>query len=187
MREREHLVQADRLIAECKNRIARQRDDIASSFQNGHATEVPVSMLRAFEASLRAFETHRQLILDRQKNSPEAGAQLHEPFSRISAPRALPVPENSIGGDSRLRGESGQHHMRCLPSSICLRCSSPTCSNRGGSWKSRISFFVTSSTSPLPTHAFHSGQLGYGISLPNLHRGQRGTRRSILSSVTGAL
>jgi thiamine biosynthesis lipoprotein len=32
-----------------------------------------------------------------KKNSPEAGAQLHEPFSRISAPRALPVvPENSI-------------------------------------------------------------------------------------------
>jgi hypothetical protein len=28
----------------------------------------------------------------------------------------------------------------CLPSSICLRCSLPTCSNRGGSWKSRISF-----------------------------------------------
>ena len=63
MREREHLVQADRFIAECKNRIARQRDDIASAFQKGRATEVPVSMLRAFEASLRAFETHRQLIL----------------------------------------------------------------------------------------------------------------------------
>jgi hypothetical protein len=70
MREREHLVQADRFIAECKNRIARQRDDIASAFQKGHATtEVPVSMLRAFEASLRAFETHRHLILDRQKEA----------------------------------------------------------------------------------------------------------------------
>jgi hypothetical protein len=69
MREREHLVQADRFIAECKNRIARQRDVIASAFQKGHATEVPVSMLRAFEVSLRAFETHRQLILDRQKDA----------------------------------------------------------------------------------------------------------------------
>ena len=29
--------------------------------------------------------------------------------------------------------------MRCLPSSICLRCSSRICSNRGGSWKSRTS------------------------------------------------
>ena len=67
MREREHLAQADRLIAECKNHIARQRNDIASAFQKGHATEVPVSMLRAFEASLQAFETHRHLILHRQK------------------------------------------------------------------------------------------------------------------------
>jgi len=69
MREREHLVQADRFIAECKNRIARQRDVIASAFQKGHATEVPVSMLRALEASLRAFEGHRLLIVDRQKDT----------------------------------------------------------------------------------------------------------------------
>ena len=65
MREREHLAQVDRFIAECKNRIARQRDVIASAFQKGHATEVPVSMLRALETSLRAFEGHRLLIVDR--------------------------------------------------------------------------------------------------------------------------
>jgi hypothetical protein len=41
-------------------------------------------------------------------------------------------------------GELRQHHMRCLPSSICLRCWSPICSNLGGRWKSRTSFFVTS-------------------------------------------
>jgi hypothetical protein len=69
MREREHSAQADRFIAECKNRINRQREEIASAFQKGLATEVPVSMLRALEASLRAFETHRQLILDRQKHA----------------------------------------------------------------------------------------------------------------------
>ncbi len=62
------LSQAERLIAECKNRIARQREVIANAFQKGHDTEVPVSMLRALEASLRAFETHRQLILDRKKS-----------------------------------------------------------------------------------------------------------------------
>jgi hypothetical protein len=39
----------------------------AKLLQKGHDTEVPVSMLRALEASLRAFETHRQLILDRKK------------------------------------------------------------------------------------------------------------------------
>jgi hypothetical protein len=69
MSEREHLAQAERLIAECKNRIARQREIIAKAFQKGHDTEVPLSMLRALEASLRAFETHRQLILDRQKKA----------------------------------------------------------------------------------------------------------------------
>ena len=69
MREREHLAQVDRFIAECKNRIARQRDVIASAFQKGHATEVPVSMLRALETSLRAFEGHRLLILDRQNDA----------------------------------------------------------------------------------------------------------------------
>ena len=69
MREPEHLAQVDRLIAECKNRIARQRDVIASAFQKGHATEVPVSMLRVMEASLGAFEGHRLLIVNRQKNA----------------------------------------------------------------------------------------------------------------------
>jgi hypothetical protein len=66
-REREHLTQAERFIAECKNRIARQREVIATAFQTGQATEIPVSMLRALETSLRALETHRQLILDRLK------------------------------------------------------------------------------------------------------------------------
>ena len=69
MREREHLAQADRFIAECKNRIAHQRDVIARAFQKGHATDVPVSMLRALEASLRAFEGHRLLIADPQKDT----------------------------------------------------------------------------------------------------------------------
>ena len=66
MSECDHLSQAGRLITECKNRIARQREVIANAFQKGHGTEVPVSLLRALEAALRAFETHRQLILDRE-------------------------------------------------------------------------------------------------------------------------
>ena len=69
--------------------------------------------------------------------------------SRKSHPRGF-APE----------GESGQHHMRCLQSSICLRCSSPICSNRGGSWKSRTSFFVTSSTSPSGVHRAVCGCVG---------------------------
>ena len=66
MRDRE-LAQADRLITECKNRIARQREVIANAFQTGHDTEVAISMLRAFEVSLQAFENHRQLVCARQK------------------------------------------------------------------------------------------------------------------------
>ena len=63
MIDRDPLSQVDRLIADCKKRIARQREVVASGFQEGGDTEVPVSM----SASLRAFERHRQLILDRQK------------------------------------------------------------------------------------------------------------------------
>ena len=55
MRDREPLAQADRHIAECKNRIVRQREVIANAFQRGHDTNVAVSMLRALEASLRSF------------------------------------------------------------------------------------------------------------------------------------
>ena len=69
MSETDHLYQAERLIAECRNRIARQREVIANAFQKGHDTEVAVSMLRALEAGLRAFETHRQFVLDRTKNA----------------------------------------------------------------------------------------------------------------------
>jgi hypothetical protein len=54
------LAKADRLISECKDRIRPQREVIANAFQTGRDTEVGVSMLRALEASLRAFETHRR-------------------------------------------------------------------------------------------------------------------------------
>jgi len=63
MTHREHLAQADRFIAECKNRIARQREIIATAYENGHPTGIPVSMLRALEENLRSFEKHRHLIL----------------------------------------------------------------------------------------------------------------------------
>ena len=71
MRNRAPLAEAERHIAECKNRIVRQREVIANAFQKGHDTEIAVSMLRALEASLRAFEAHRQLILDQQKKAEQ--------------------------------------------------------------------------------------------------------------------
>jgi hypothetical protein len=66
------LPQVERLIIEGKKRIARQRHVVTAAFQEGRDAEIPISMLRAFEASLRAFERHRQLIVDRQKK-PERG------------------------------------------------------------------------------------------------------------------
>jgi hypothetical protein len=63
------LAQAERLIAECKNRIASQREVIANAFQKGHETDVAVSLLRAFESNLQAFEKHRQLIRAWQNRS----------------------------------------------------------------------------------------------------------------------
>jgi len=69
MTHREHLAQADRFIAECKNRIARQREIIAAAYKNGHPTDIPVSMVRALEENERSFEKHRQLILDQIKKA----------------------------------------------------------------------------------------------------------------------
>ena len=69
MTHHEHLAQADRYIAECKNRIARQREIIATAYENGHPTVIPVSLLRALEENLRSFEKHRQLIFDQQENA----------------------------------------------------------------------------------------------------------------------
>jgi hypothetical protein len=67
MTDREALAQVERLIDDCKNRIGRQREVVASAFQEGHDTDIATSMLRALEASLSAFERHRQYILNRQQ------------------------------------------------------------------------------------------------------------------------
>src|SRR5262249_24760389 len=69
MTHREYLAQADRLIAECKDRIARQREIIASAYENGHPTVLPVSLLRVLEENLRSFEKYRLLILDQIKKA----------------------------------------------------------------------------------------------------------------------
>jgi hypothetical protein len=60
-----HLEQADRHVAEAKQRIARQRELIATLEFTNHPTEAAVSMLAAMEKSVRAFEHHRRLLLER--------------------------------------------------------------------------------------------------------------------------
>jgi hypothetical protein len=71
-RKREHLVQVDRHIAECEAHIARQREIIQAAVEQGHPADLAEGMLRAMEESLRAFERHRRVILERlQKKAAE--------------------------------------------------------------------------------------------------------------------
>jgi hypothetical protein len=51
-----HLEQADRHVAEAKQRIARQRELIATLELTNYPIEPAVSMLAAMEKSLQAFE-----------------------------------------------------------------------------------------------------------------------------------
>ena len=68
-RKREHLAQVDRHIAECKAHIVRQREIIQSAVEQGQPAELAEGMLRAMEESLRAFERHRQVILERLRTA----------------------------------------------------------------------------------------------------------------------
>jgi ferritin-like metal-binding protein YciE len=63
-REREHLVRADRHIAETKKHIPRQRVIVENAINKGHRSIEAESMLDALEQSPRIFEKHRQLIVD---------------------------------------------------------------------------------------------------------------------------
>ena len=64
-REGAHLIQADRHVATCKRQIARQREIIGLLKLAGYDIQLAISMLHALEASLRALEQHRELIMDR--------------------------------------------------------------------------------------------------------------------------
>ena len=66
-REREHLVQVDRHIAECKTHIARQREK--ELLRDGRDTELAVSMLHALRGNLRSFERHRALVIERLRDA----------------------------------------------------------------------------------------------------------------------
>jgi len=57
-----HLEQADRHVAEAKQRLARQHDFIAMLESTNQPSEPAVSMLEAMEKSLQAFEHHRRLL-----------------------------------------------------------------------------------------------------------------------------
>jgi hypothetical protein len=69
-RERKHLAQADRHIAAAKKRIARQRVIVQAAIDKGQPSEEAEAMLAILERSLRAFERHRQSILDALAKGP---------------------------------------------------------------------------------------------------------------------
>ena len=71
MTHHEHLAQADRLIADCMNHIALQREIITTEHEQGLPTDLAASMLRALEESLRAFVKHRQYLVDRRLKDAE--------------------------------------------------------------------------------------------------------------------
>jgi hypothetical protein len=62
--ELEHLAQADWHIGEVKRHITRQRLRVEHALETGQRCELADSMLHAFEANLRAFENHRELVLN---------------------------------------------------------------------------------------------------------------------------
>jgi hypothetical protein len=63
--ELERLVQADRHIAQAKVHVVRQRQIVLDLLLGGRPREEAGTLLKRLEESLRAFERHRQLILDR--------------------------------------------------------------------------------------------------------------------------
>jgi hypothetical protein len=68
-RELKHLARADRHIADVNKRIARQRALVEAAIEKGRRSMEDESLLAALEASRRAFEKHRQLVLDLLENA----------------------------------------------------------------------------------------------------------------------
>jgi hypothetical protein len=65
--EQEHLAQADWHVSQMKTHIVRQRIRVQYARDTGQSSELPDSMLHALEASLYAFERHRDLIVSELK------------------------------------------------------------------------------------------------------------------------
>jgi hypothetical protein len=71
MNKREQLALIESQIAQCEFHIARHHEIIRNAQQKGRDASWSKDTLRALEASLRAFQKHRQLILDQLKGAEE--------------------------------------------------------------------------------------------------------------------
>jgi hypothetical protein len=58
--------------------------EAAAAYENGHSTDILVSMLRALEENVRSFERHRYLILDQLKNADR------QRLARTASPSSVP-------------------------------------------------------------------------------------------------
>ena len=80
-----HLEQADRHVAEAKQRLARQHDFIAMLESTNQPSEPAVSMLAAMEKSLQAFEHHRRFL---ERYAMLRGPQRQKPAATLANIRA---------------------------------------------------------------------------------------------------
>jgi hypothetical protein len=71
MKRREQLAQIESHIAQCEALIARHHEIIRNAHQKGRDASWAKDTLKALEASVRAFQNHRQLILDQLKSTKE--------------------------------------------------------------------------------------------------------------------
>jgi hypothetical protein len=71
MKRREQLAQMESHIAQCEALIARHHEMIRNAHQKGRDASWAKDTLKALEESLRAFQKHRQLILDQLKGVKE--------------------------------------------------------------------------------------------------------------------
>jgi hypothetical protein len=69
MKRREQLAQIESHIAQCETLIARHHEIIRNAHQKGRDASWAKDTLNALEESLRAFQMHRQLILDQLKSA----------------------------------------------------------------------------------------------------------------------
>jgi AraC-like DNA-binding protein len=65
--EQEHLAQAHWHVSQIRTHIVRQRIRVKHARDTGQPSELEDSMLHALEASLYAFERHRDLIVSQLK------------------------------------------------------------------------------------------------------------------------
>jgi hypothetical protein len=72
---REQLAQIESHIAQCEAHIARHHEIIRNAHQKGRDASWAKDMLKALEASVRAFQNHRHLILDQLKSTKERWRQ----------------------------------------------------------------------------------------------------------------